>query len=153
MIARACRGGPRRGRARRGVAAVEFAATFPLLMGLLLATLEFGNYFAQLALVSSVAYDAVRVAGGERNEPRAIISAEETAQTLLFDVGYDCATGCGIRGNAYPEGGVLLIELEMAVPYEQLTGILPEGSGLFAVMGFDAPNTLHARAIMPIVGP
>jgi hypothetical protein len=45
---------------------------------------------------------------------------------------------------------VQLVELEISVPYEQLTGIIPRGSALF---GLQSPNTLRARALMPVVGP
>jgi hypothetical protein len=66
-------------------------------------------------------------------------------------VGFDCGSlGCDIQAEAISVSGVQLVELEISVPYEQLTGIIPRGSALF---GLQSPNTLRARALMPVVGP
>ncbi len=142
--------GASRFRRRRGVSIVEFVMTLPLVIGLLLATLEFGWYFSRLAALDSVIYDAVRVGGFQTTRTRAVIATEEAAQTMLADVGFNCNSGCNLRATTYPEGGVLLVEMEASVPYDQLTNVLPTSGGL---LGFVTPQTLRARAVMPIVGP
>ena len=40
-------------RARRGAAVMEFALTLPIMVMMLLASIEFGNYFTQLAAVKA----------------------------------------------------------------------------------------------------
>ena len=137
-------------RRRRGVSIVEFVLTLPIVIGLLLATLEFGWYFSRLAALDSVIYDAVRVGGFQATRTRAVIATEEAAQTMLEDVGFNCNSGCNLRATTYTEGGVLLVEMEASVPYDQLTNVLPTSGGL---LGFVTPQTLRARAVMPIVGP
>ena len=57
------------------------------------------------------------------------------------------------EADALNVGGVPLVELNITVQYAQLTGILPSGSGLTAMMGFERPDTIRARALMPVVGP
>jgi hypothetical protein len=142
-------------RSRRGVAAVEFVATFPLMAGVLLATLEFGNYFAQLAMVTSGTYEAARAGSFESSMARAIISSEDAAETILNELGFDCASNCGIIAQRDSDiGGTLeSFSVEVRVPYNQLTGIVPGGGGIVSAMGFDAPNFLNARATMPVAGP
>jgi|JI10StandDraft_1071094.scaffolds.fasta_scaffold445795_3 hypothetical protein len=138
-------------RSRRGVAAVEFAMTFPVVALVLLTTLEFGWYFTQLQMVNSACYDAVRAASDAPFQVDAVIESEDAVEVLLADLGFDCASlGCDIEAEAISVSGVQLVELEISVPYEQLTGIIPRGGRL---LGFQSPNTLRARALMPVVGP
>lgn len=143
-----------RRRSRRGVAAVEFVATFPLMCGVLLATLEFGNYFAQLAMVASGTYEAARAGSFESSLARAIITAEDSAETILNELGFDCASNCGIAAIRDSDiSDMSSFSLEVRVPYQQLTGIIPGGGGIVSAMGFDAPNFLNGRATMPVSGP
>jgi len=140
-------------RNRRGVAAVEFAMTFPLLALVLLATIEFGWYFTEQQKVASIAYDAVRAASHRPTQAAAMARAEFVAGALLDEIGVNCDGGCQIEADALNVGGVPLVELNITVQYAQLTGILPSGSGLTAMMGFERPDTIRARALMPVVGP
>lgn len=139
-------------RSRRGIAAVEFALTLPVISLILVGTLEFGWYFSRLVMVNSATYDAVRLAAYDDNSTDSLITAESTVLTLLDDVGFDCvALGCTVDADRLDEGGMVFVELNVSVPYDQLTGIIP-GSGIGG-LAFNGPTLLNARAVMPLVGP
>jgi Flp pilus assembly protein TadG len=139
-------------RARRGVAAVEFALTLPVIALILVGTLEFGWYFSRLVMVNSATYDAVRVAAYEESSTDANIAAEAAVQTLLADMGMDCVElGCDIDADRLDQDGIVMVELRVTVPYTQLTGIIPAGG--VAGFTFDGPTLLNTRAVMPVVGP
>jgi len=135
-----------RGR-RRGAAAVEFALTLPIMMSVLIFGIEFGWYFTRLAMVNSATQDAVRYAARGDNGLDAAVLAQNTARILLQDMGFECP--CGQRGRSMIVGGVPMVDLEVAVPYEQLTGALPSGTSMIA---FVSPTTLRAHAAFPFLG-
>ncbi len=135
---------------RRGATAVEFAMTFPVLAILLLITVEYGWYFSQLAMVQNVTVEATRFAA---NQPSFLAesTAESTAVILFNDMEFDCATlGCAINATMGTSGLLDTVELEVEVPYEQLTGILPSGRLTYVI---PVPTSLRGRAILPVVGP
>lgn len=139
-------------RGRRGIAAVEFAMTFPLAAMILLSSIEFGWYFSQLQMVNSACYDAARIGATEFNGVAAMATAEAAGRVLLDDMEFACGSGCIIDGVLMNVGGNLSLEVTMTVPYRQLTGILPNRRGWVGMMGFRTPEFLQARAVMPLVG-
>ena len=139
-------------RRRRGVAAVEFALTFPVVALLLLATLEFGWYFSRLAMINSAAYDGARW-GAQYSQPvQSEVQAVLAATEVLTDIGFDCdEINCVIKANRFRTGGVTMVELELNVEYDQLTGLIPQGSSRLSEWLFEAPDTLRARAVATVV--
>lgn len=139
----------RRRDARRGAAAVEFALTLPIIVLLLLGTIEYGNYFSQLAMVNAVARDACRFGGNQDGPAEAGTNAQAAARQLLVDLGFPCQLGsgqCSVQAQPFQESGLTFLELRVDVEYDQLTGAFPE-IGLSAL-----PELLRARAVYPVVG-
>jgi len=142
----------RSSRRRRGSAAAEFALTAPIMIIMLLGTIEYGNYFTELATVTSCARDGARYGGNQPTATLARNQARAATLQLLTDVGYPCSgpgAACYVGTNLIQEGGVSLIEVTARVPYRQLTNAVPQGS-----MGVQAlPSTLTVTTRYPFVGP
>lgn len=134
-------------RSRRGIAAVEFALILPVILGLSIATLEFGWYFSRLSQVAALTRDAARYGANASTSAEAMVDAQVAAQALLRDLGYDCAErGCNIRATLINAAGQPMVELRVDVEYIQLTGALPEK------LGWISPSGMRARAAYPLVG-
>lgn len=133
------------------MAAVEFALTFPVVALILLGSLEFGWYFTRLAMVNSVAFDAARYGATFDNTIQSQVRAQAAARDLLDDVGLACDTAaCTIQATRYVSSGVSMISIDLRVPYDQLTGIVPSGGVGLAGMLFDPPDTLRARGVAAV---
>lgn len=139
-------------RPRRGAAAAEFALTLPVMVLLLLGTIEYGNYFSQLAMVNTAVQDAARFGSNQSNTLLAQTQAGAAARTLLNDLGFDCddLAACGIRPTLFAEDGLIYIELTVNVPYDQVTNAIPK-MGEYGTVAL--PTTMRARAVFPIVNP
>lgn len=137
-------------RARRGAAAAEFALTAPILVLLLLGTVEYGNYFSQLAMLNGVTRDACRFGSNQANDEDAMAAAEAAATTLLGDLEIDCTSGlCTIDATIIDTTEPPTLELVVDVPYVQLTGVLPQTGPV----SFLSPGQLRMRSTYPRVGP
>ncbi|MCB9666214.1 MAG: pilus assembly protein [Alphaproteobacteria bacterium] len=140
----------RRHRARRGAAAAEFALTAPILVLLLLGTIEYGNYFSQLSMMNGIVRDACRFGSNQSLEEDAEDAAEAAAITMLNDVGMDCGVlSCTITATIIDTTEPPTLELVVDLPYTQITGVLPE-TGPVSFLG---PGQLRMRAAYPHVGP
>jgi Flp pilus assembly protein TadG len=140
-----------RRRSRRGVAAVEFALTFPVVALLLLGGLEFGWYFSRLAMVNSAAYDSARYGATLGSTIQQRVGAQAAATTMLGDLGFDCGTPGTCVANAniiVTAAGTAMVELDLDVTYIQLTGLIPVND---STRLFEAPDRLRARAVATVV--
>lgn len=138
-------------RTGRGSAAVEFAMTMPVMALLLLGTIEYGWYFTQLAWLNSITREAARY--GSAQDPDVAETAASVALVVLMEdsLTQSCAaTGCVITTVASDLGDIEVLEVEVAMPYDQLTGVLPNKDALF---GFTVPQNLRARVTMPMTAP
>lgn len=142
----------RSSRRRRGSAAAEFALTAPIMVIMLLGTIEYGNYFTELATVTACVRDGARFGGNQPSAALARNQARAATLQLLTDVGYPCSgagAACFVSTNLVQEGGVSLIEVTARVPYRQLTNSVPQGG-----LGAQAlPSTLNVTTVYPFVGP
>lgn len=139
-------------RSRRGATAVEFALTFPVIATMMIATMEFGWYFTRSNMVSAAVSEGVRRAAVARSPGTAESTAPAIVREMLEEVGFGCG-GCTVDVALEGAGGLDLLVVEVIVPYEQLTGVLPAPGGALGSIGFKAPDTLRARAAVPYVGP
>lgn len=140
-------------RARKGAAAVEFALTAPLMILVLLGTIEYGNFFSQLAMVTASARDAARYGSNQTTGALARNQAAAAARVLLTDVGFDCAdpATCFIETTIVQRGGVNMIEVYVDLDYEQLTNAIPRIGNSESTVGL--PTRLRSRVLYPLVGP
>ena len=136
-------------RRRSGIAAIEFALSLPVLALILLGTLEFGWYYTKLVMVNTAAYDAARVGAQADSGSQAVAMAEDAADDLLVEMGFCDGGGCDVQANREIVDGLMMVEINLQVDYDQLTGIIPSTGPL----SFQAPQYLMARAVMPVVGP
>lgn len=144
---------PQGRRTRRGAALVEFALTLPVLVLMLLGTIEFGNYFTQLAVVKNAARDAARFGSNQATLVLAQTQSAAAARIVLSDVGFPCATGnaCSVDASIVQAAGMNFIQVDVVVPYEQVTGIIPAAYGGGGAV--NSPTLLHSVALYPMVGP
>jgi len=132
---------------RRGVSAIEFALTLPMLAFFLLAVIEYGWYFWQLIAMTNCTRDALRIAvtqsvdtslAGPFDLP--IADAEDRVTEMLLDFNIDPAnTGTGCRIQAVPNtgggAGTWTLTLRVCLEYEALTtSIVPTPDTITAEM-------------------
>jgi Flp pilus assembly pilin Flp len=142
-------------RSRRGVAAVEFALTFPIVALVLLGGLEFGWYFSRLAMVTSAAHDAAAFGAMQSEAVSQRTLAAAATESLLNDMGFDCqAIECDVDVERIASAtGLWMVEVNLNVEYQQLTGVIPGGSSALGRLMFEGPSTLRARAVSTVVAP
>jgi hypothetical protein len=71
------------------------------------------------------------------------------SRDLLVEMGFCDGGGCDVQANREIVDGLMMVEINLQVDYDQLTGIIPSSGPL----SFQAPQYLMARAVMPVVGP
>ncbi len=117
-------------RRRRGAAAVEFALTLPFLLLVVMGIIELSLLMHRAHQITRVARDACRIGSGvlegvaptgDEIEAAAIDHAEFALETL----GVDCGAGCTIDATWYEDEGWMLLRVEVDVPYDPFTGLLP----------------------------
>lgn len=142
-------------RRRRGAAVMEFALTLPIMVMMLLASIEFGNYFTQLAAVKAAARDAARFGSNQHGFQLAQTQGAAAARSVLAEIGFPCATGnaCTVDSEIVQESGLNFVQVTVVVPYDQITGALPNWYGTDGETTLNTPTQLRARALFPIVGP
>ena len=118
---------------RRGVSAIEFALTMPVLAFFLLAVIEYGWYFWQLIAMTNCVRDALRIAVTEPVDSSSaspfvepVATAESRVTELLQSFDIDAAnTGAGCRIEAIPNAtgapGTWTVTLRTCLIYEPLT--------------------------------
>lgn len=135
---------PARRRGRRGAAAVEFVLTLPVLMLILVGSIEFGNYFSRVGTLTDLVQDAARFGAKQERAQLALSLSAAATEQLLDDLGFSCSSCVTTRMLTLAGRNYLFVEV--VLPYEPVTGILPAGVGGF---GFAPPVSLRARAIYP----
>lgn len=116
-----CGGGRR---ARRGSNAIEFALILPVLIAVLLAIAEWGWYFNQQIGVQTAVREGTRAGAvcAQEDDPPTV--AEARARAALAELGLD-ATTATISVTTSGTSPDELLTVELAVPYEALTGFVP----------------------------
>lgn len=138
-------------RSRRASAVVEFAISLPVLVLMLLGTIEFGNYFSQMAIVKNCARDAARFGSNQSTLTAAQTEGAAAARTLLSDMGFPCGSGCGVDSSISQDAGINFIRVAVDVPYVSVTGVIPapyDSAGVVRV-----PLSIPVVALYPMVGP
>lgn len=110
--------------ARRGGAVVEMAIVTPLLMMILLGTIEFGYVFMMEQSLTNAAREACRMA----TLPGASDADIQTrAQQALAGTGLNVTSGNVTITHATPQNPV--VQVSVRVPYSEVTllGVLPSG--------------------------
>ena len=120
----------RRHRLRRGVGALEFALTTPVLLFVVLGVVELGLLMHEQHVVRGVARDAARLASGvmEGPEPTGALiedAAIAHARFALAEVGQPCTSGCRFVARWQERDGFMMIRVEVGVPHTPFTGFLP----------------------------
>jgi Flp pilus assembly protein TadG len=124
----------------RGAAAVEFAIVLPVLLLIVMGTLEWGRYFV---VREGVVHSAREGARGGTLMDATMADACAAAHAYLSTMGISAACGSGITVDMdhYIAGGsddIPAVQVQIDVPFQTLTG-LP----LFV------PTTMHVEAVMP----
>ena len=143
----------RRGRrSRRGSAVTEFVVTVPLILIILFGTIEYGNYFTELAMVTNAARDGARFGSNQSTGTLARTRGAAATRILLEDSGFPCdlSDPCQVNTTVIQRGGVNMIQVTVVLPYKQITHALPRfgttGSGL------GLPSRMIAVGTYPLVG-
>ncbi len=115
---------------RRAAAAVEFALTLPFLLLVVMGIIELSLLMHRAHQITRVARDACRIGSGvlEGVEPTGDdieAAAIDHASFALETLGVDCGSGCDVDATWYEEEGWMLLRVEVDVPYEPFTGLLP----------------------------
>ena len=122
----------RRPRSRRGLAAIEFALTMPVLLAVILGIVELSLLIGRSYVVSRAARDGCRVGAGvlegvdptgEEIEQAATVAAE----TALAAAGINCdSTPCSISARWFQDdSGWYMVEVDVSVAYEPFSTFLP----------------------------
>jgi Flp pilus assembly protein TadG len=139
-------------RRRRGSAAAEFALTAPVMVLMLLGTIEYGNYFTELATVASCVRDGARYGGNQTTTALARNRARAATLQLLTDVGYPCSgpgSACTVSASLIQQNGLAMLQVDARVPYRQLTNAVPRGGAGEVVL----PSVINVTTVYPFVGP
>ncbi len=118
-------------RARRGVAALEFALTFPVFLAIVGGIIELGMYVSFHHIIARAARDGARVGSVtiEGNDPTGdLIESEaiDQAEFVLETMGHTCTGGCDVSASwATRPDGYHYITVTVEYPYQGVTGLLP----------------------------
>ncbi len=125
---------------RRGANAIEFALTFPVLVLMLAAMVDYGWYFGQRQWVLGAVREASRAGALASQDDDAVALATTRANAMLTQAGLN-------PSNATVEVGFtgdppnVMIEVEVSHPFTPLMGTL-------SILGPVAyPDTLNARLV------
>ena len=111
-------------KARRGGSAVEFGMTLPVLQIVLVAGLEYGWYYTQLAWLQHAARDAVRYAVTlDPEEYDVSAQATTRAEEQLDAYGLPCA-GC-VDASTYQADGFDALTVAVETDYTALVNMVP----------------------------
>lgn len=129
---------PRRSgrRARRAVAALELALTFPIYMLMFFGILEYSWYYFQTALAAEAVRQGCQEAG--QIDPNTgnflVAAAERTQETMEEALNITCNDGVYTCTNTFPLVAANLtpprLVCEFTYTYAPLTGLLSPGGGL-----------------------
>lgn len=140
-------------RARRGAAVAEFAITLPVMVAMLFATIEFGNFFSESAAVHNAVRDGARFGSNQPTLALAQTRGAAATRTMLSAVGYSCDVAdpsCVIETRIVQDSGLNFLEVTANVPYRQITGVIPAAYTSDEVI--DSPTRHRVVATYPIVG-
>ena len=114
---------------RRGTAAIEFTFITPTLVILLLAVVEYGNYFRQLNLLNSIAHDAARagVTIDQTDDPD--LRANAKAHELMFSFDIECIYCVEATVNY---GSYDTLTVQVKEHYLPIVGLLPTPEWVYA---------------------
>jgi len=109
---------------------VEFALTLPFLLFVVMGIIELSLLMHRAHQITRIARDSCRIGSGvlegveptgDEIEAAAIEHAEFALQTLEVD----CGSGCDVEATWYESEGWMLLRVEVDVPYEPYTNMLP----------------------------
>lgn len=126
-------------RARRGIAAIEFALWLPLLILMVAGAVDLGWYLWVHEAAQSAAREGARNAAVLTSSPsgsgpatESDIETEAIAHTgdVLTAAGWTCGAGCVITSTWFedPGTGWYLLTVAVTLPYEAPIGILPRNA-------------------------
>lgn len=143
---------PRRSNRRRGSAVVEFVVTVPIILIVLFGTIEYGNYFNELAMVTNAVRDGARFGSNQGTGTEARTRGAAATRILLEDSGFQCdlADPCTVNSTIINRNGVAMVEITVVIPYNQITHALPRFGATGAGLGL--PSRMVAVAAYPLVG-
>lgn len=108
----------------RGVAAIEFALVFPVLVALIFGSIEFGLLIQEKTLVANAAREGARAASlGETEAQVDAAALRALGTTTGATVTLECVTTSGTACDNGPVGN--LAKVTVTVVYHGLTGIIP----------------------------
>lgn len=115
---------------RRGVAAIEFAITLPVLLTIFIGVVEISLLLSRQYLINRAARDACRVGSTviEGVDPTGDLierAAEDHARFVLLSAGLTCAGGCIIDAEWYELHSWYVLYVTVDMPYRSLTGLTP----------------------------
>lgn len=116
---------------RRGVAALEFALTFPVFLAIIGGIVELGMFVSFHHIIARAARDGARVGSVtiEGADPTgSLIEAEavEQAEFVLETMGHPCEDPCTVEADWHAgEDGYQYVTVTVLFPYQGVTGLLP----------------------------
>ena len=113
-------------RNRRGQSHIEFALVIPVLVSMLVATMEYGWMFFRRGLVMDAGREACRAGAVVHPEDDYVTAVEDAMVDEMNDVGIDCAKlGCSVDVSTDGEAPKEVLICEFDVNYEGITGMVP----------------------------
>jgi Flp pilus assembly protein TadG len=125
---------------QRGAAAVEFAIVLPLLVSIVLGTIDWGYYFFVQQVVTNAAREGARVGtlydpALPESEALALADAQDTAKAYLGGAGLELA---GATALAEPAGNAIVVTVTYTTGsltgFSDLVPLLPERARAVAQM-------------------
>lgn len=113
-----------RRRSEHGTAAVEFALVFPVLLLMVLGTIDFGYFFFVREIVGNAAREGARagsVVEADAGNGAAVAAAEAAAMNYLSKGGL---ANQGITASVVTVNSVESVEVSIAYPVGSITGFL-----------------------------
>lgn len=117
--------------ARRGVAALEFALSFPVFLAIIGGIVELGMFVSFHHIIARAARDGARVGSVtiEGADPTgSLIEAEavEQAEFVLETMGHPCEETCTVEAEWTTHAdGYRYVTVTVTFPYQGVTGMLP----------------------------
>lgn len=113
-------------RSRKGVAHIEFALVLPVLILMLVATMEYGFMFFRRGLVMDAGREACRQGAVVHPEDDYVSEVEDALLAELATVGVNCGElACDASVSTDGEAPKEVLICEFDVEYRSMTGMVP----------------------------